>query len=188
LGCQKATQFIFPCYLVYIMKQILFYLIVIIFSCHSFSCYSQATMSETNGVFILNPNQKSDEGKSFRRGTYTDVHFFGEDITSKLDLFERNYVYFLPGTGAYAVEEKKILKPEIYKKIKFLDKSFVKAVKQNKMNLEDASIKFSSIVSLSIKLLNYDTANVEKDLKKMNNDLNDVIAYFEKIRLHEPNQ
>ncbi len=167
------------------MNRIFFFLVFLF--CFDNYLFSQASVTESNGVFILNPNQKSDEGKSFRRGTYTDAHFFGEDITSKLDLFERNYVYYVPGTGAYAVEEKKILKPEIYKKIKYLDKSLVKSVKQGKMDLENASSKFSSIISLSIKLLNYDTSNVEKDLKKMNNDINEIVAYFEKIRLHEPN-
>ncbi len=168
------------------MKHILIILLILI---SLVNCsHAQTSVTESNGVFILNPNQKSDEGKSFRRGTYTDTHFFGEDITNKLDLFEKNYVYYLPGTGAYAVEEKKILKPEIYKKIKYIERSLVKAVKQNKMNLEDASKKLSYIVTLSIKLLNFDTSNLEKDLKRMDNNINDIIAYFEKIRFHEPNQ
>lgn len=157
-----------------------FLLVLLITS--STQLYSQANLTTSNGVIILNPNQKGELSNSLKRGSYNGPHFFGDSITYKMNQFEQIYTYYQPGNGAYAVETKMILKPEIYKKVKLLEKTYVKNVKKNKLDIREAERKLSNTLSLAVKLIDYDTRILENDLLKIETAEN-VETYFSKIKL-----
>lgn len=96
-------------------------------------------------------------------------HILGDSVTSLLNNFEREYVYFKPTYGAYAVEEKVIAKRIIYKKVHDFDKYIIKSYESDPTLANKAAVttRLVAVINIGIKLLNFDTNQVEKDIKKL---------------------
>lgn len=156
-----------------------------LFLCPQFA-YSQAALINADGIIMLIPNQNPEDNRKFlKRGSYDETsHLLGDSIRYKLNEFEKTYVYFESGNGAYPVEQRFVIKPELYKKIKSVDKALVKLAREKKLSINEAQTKLSFILSMSLKLVNYDTRQVEKDIKRLTKP-EDVINYLLKIRLYE---
>jgi hypothetical protein len=165
------------------MNTLKYFLFVILMISLVQAINAQASLSSSNGVIILNPNQKGELSNSFRRGSYNGPHFFGDSITNKMNQLEQIYTYYQPGNGAYAVESKVVLKPEIYKKVKMLEKAYIKDVKKNRLDIREAEHKLSNTLSLAIKLMDYDTRVLEKDLILIDT-AEKAEAYFYNIKLN----
>lgn len=105
--------------------------------------------------------------KGFKRGSFVGEHTLGDTISRKLDLFERTYVYFKNSGGAYSVEEKVILKNNIYKQVKRFDQFIKAGYSDNAIELANAQLRLNRVLDVSIKLMDYDTRKVEKDIKKL---------------------
>jgi hypothetical protein len=164
---------------------IIFFLVMIVgvFVSKTIS-FGQAFVSGSSGVLMLNPNAGSTQLKtSLKRGAFIGPHFFGDSIAYKMNQLEQTYVYYQPGTGAYAVEQKIIIKPDIYKKIKSLERHYISLVKKNDALLEESTLKLSNNLKLALKLMNYDTKNVERDLKRIRKPA-EIQSYFSKIRFN----
>ena len=165
------------------MNTIKRYFFILLITSTSQLLYAQANLTSSNGVIILNPNQSAELINSLTRGSYTGPHFFGDSITYKMNQFEKMYTYYQPGNGAYAVETKMILKPEIYKKVKMLEKAYVKDVKKNRLDIREAEHKLSKTLSLAIKLMDYDTKALENELILVET-AEKVEVYFSNIKLN----
>lgn len=145
--------------------------------------FSQSIANDNTGVLYLYRNE-SNTANSFKRGAYAGDHVLGDTISIKLNEFEKRYIYFKPGSGAYAIEEKVTLKPQIYKSIKRVDNYFSKQFSGNKMSRKESSDRFSAVLDVAIKLINYDTKQVELDLRKINDPLA-IEKYLLKIKFSE---
>lgn len=143
--------------------------------------FSQAMVSDSgSGVTYLNKNEGSKGLDDYKRGYYVGPHVLGDTITMLLNRFETDYVYYIPGDGAYAVTEKKIIKPIIYKAIKRVNKYYEKSVDKNKVSEAVAYGKMKMILNKGIRLRDYYTEKVEADLKKMKDPVA-IEEYLSKI-------
>lgn len=118
------------------------------------------------GVLFLKP-MGSSIPTGLKRGSFVGPHLLGDTITYKLNILEKSYVYFKPTSGAYAVEEKVVLKRNIYKKVKEFDDFITKSYVKGLVTREDAQQRLSNIVDIGIKLMNFDTKQLEKDVRKV---------------------
>jgi hypothetical protein len=152
------------------MKLLLYLSLIVFASSYTQNISAQAVANDASGVMYLFPNEVR-SNNSFRRGVFAGQHIFGDTITYKMNEFEKKYVYFKPGNGAYAVEEKIILKPQIYKSIKKLDTFFEKEFSEGRMSVVVASDRFTKVLDVGLKLINFQTVQVEKDIKKLKDPL-----------------
>jgi hypothetical protein len=152
------------------------FVILIILVFLSSSVYAQAVASDA-GVVFLYPNETNATLTNVRRGAYAGTHAFGEDIANKLDEFEKNYVYYKKSQGAYATEEKIVLKQPIYKAIKKMDKFYTKKALQEPQSFSEVTTKYSTLLDIGNKLMKYNTTQVEAKLKKMKDPL-EIEKYF----------
>ena len=104
---------------------------------------------------------------NLKRGSYVGPHVLGDSITHALNNFEREFVYFKSTAGGYAVEEKVVLKRSLYKNIHDFDKYISKAYESNLLSKEEATLRLGNVINTGIKLLNFDTHQLEKDTKKL---------------------
>jgi hypothetical protein len=130
------------------------------------SVAAQAIASESGGGIYLYKNE-SDVDESLKRGYYVGPHILGDTITMLMNRFEKDYTYYQESSGAYKTEEKKINKPNIYFKVKKVEKNLTKEVKKGRMDEDEAYRKLKRTLSLAIKLMNYRTDQVEEDLRKL---------------------
>ncbi len=122
-------------------------------------CYS--------GVTYLNKNESRLGKDATKRGYYVGPHALGDTITMLLNRFENDYVYYEEGDGAYRVEEKKIVKPSLYRAIKKIEKHYSKSLKKNSVDESYAYSRLKLIIRKGITLMNYDTREFEEQLRKI---------------------
>lgn len=157
----------------------------ILFVCSSFLLFGQATFTDSNGTIIINKNlSKEDQIKQLKRGSYVESHILGDSVTYGLNQFEKSMVYFTQSSGAYAIEQKRVIKPVIYKKIYALDEYYIKSIAAGKLGVLDVRPKYVKILAKASKLVDFDTKKVEQDLKKLK-DPEQIEAYFLKIKFNE---
>ena len=148
-----------------------------------FSANSQAIASNSgSGAVYLNKNESGAGGSAKKRGYYVGPHVLGDTITALLNKFENYYVYYEESGGAYSVEEKIIIKPQIYKAVKRVNKYYEKGFDKGTVPRREAYASLKSVLTKSIKLRDYYTENVERDLKKMK-DGKEIVEYIDKIIL-----
>ncbi|WP_436517506.1 hypothetical protein [Ekhidna sp. To15] len=151
------------------------------------SLYGQARFSGsseaygTGGVTYLNKSTTSLGEDATKRGYYVGPHVLGDTITMLLNRFENDFVYYEMGTGAYAVEEKKVIKPSLHKAIWRVNKYYEKKVDAGDITERNAYIRMKAVVSKGIKLKNYYTEDIEAKLKKMKK-APEIEAYLDKIK------
>jgi hypothetical protein len=119
-----------------------------------------------SGVIYLKPLSGTSPS-NLKRGSYVGPHILGDSVTSLLNNFEREYVYYKPTYGAYAVEEKVIMKHTIYKKVHDFDKYIIKAYLSDPSAKQEVTTRLVAVINRGIKLLNFDTNQVEKEIKKL---------------------
>ena len=116
-------------------------------------------------IHVMKAVLENNEGaNSKKRGYYVGPHVLGDTITMLLNKFEMDFVYYESGDGAYSVEEKKIIKPVLYKSIKKLVKQYTKDVKKGNVAGDLAYSRLKLIIQRGIRLKNYDTFKVENEL------------------------
>jgi hypothetical protein len=144
---------------------------------------AQAVANVGGGMTYLYKNEASEKNYN-KVGSYTRNHKLGDNITTLMDKFESEYVYYEESGGAYSVEEKKFIKPNIYLAVQRLDKYYVKAVRKDKISQEEANAIMAKVLSLAIKLKNYQTSEVEIDLEG-EKDEEKITEYFMNIKFRE---
>lgn len=159
--------------------------VIVLISFLTCSLIGKAQFSETgvrtDGLIYLNENQTAVGSSATKRGYYVGPHVLGDTITMLLNKFENDYVYYEQGTGAYAVEEKKIIKPVIYKSVKKVSKYYEKKVDKGEITERNAYVRVKSILAKAIKIRNYYSEDVELDLKRIKKAA-DIEEYFDKIK------
>lgn len=138
-------------------------LLIVSVNCAAQNLYSGGAGS---GVIYLKPLSGASPS-NLKRGSYVGPHLLGDSVTSLLNNFERQYVYFKQTYGAYAVEEKVIMKPGIYKKIHDFDKYIVRTYVSDPSAKQEVTVRLVTVINIGIKLLNFDTNQVEKEIKKL---------------------
>lgn len=164
------------------MKQVpvLFFLL---FSFATLSAQNVATTT-SSGIVYLYPNEAEVDVNKYKRGSYAGPHILGEEIDKQLNLFEQNFVYYKKGDGAYAVEEKHVLKPNIYKAVNRVVKQYTKQFKKGKVSAEEAEAAISSALEVGNKLIRFQTEKVEYDLEKVKS-VDYIEKYLENIQFRE---
>jgi len=157
--------------------------VITIFVLMSLTGFTQATISSTDGTFRLNRNS-SDDKVSLKRGSFVGEHPLGDSVAYALNKFEYAAVYYTKSDGAYAIEKETIVKPAIYKKIKSLDKYFIKETTNKKMPIAEAKRRELTILIIGAKLYKFDTSVIETDLKKLKDNLI-VEDYLRKLKFNE---
>lgn len=142
-----------------------------------FTLISMAQAVADFGTTTYLYKNESDIAAGKKTGYYVGPHILGDTITMLLNKFESEYVYFEESGGAYSVEEKKFLKPEIYKAVSRINKYYEKGVKKNKITEKDAYEKLKGILMVGIKLKGYQTSEVEKQLASIK-ELSDQEQYL----------
>ena len=135
----------------------------------------------TGSVTYLNKSTTSIGEDATKRGYYVGPHVLGDTITMLLNRFENDFVYYEMGTGAYAVEEKKVIKPAIHKAIWRVNKYYEKKVDAGEITERNAYIRMKAVVAKGIRLKNYYTEDIENKLKKMKK-APEIEAYLDKIK------
>lgn len=138
-------------------------LLIISGNCAAQNLYSGGAGS---GVIYLKPLSGASPA-NLKRGSYVGPHILGDSVTNLLNNLEKEYVYFKPTYGAYAVEEKVIMKRTIYKKVHDFDKYITKTFVDDPSAKQEVTTRLVSVINIGIKLLNFDTNQVEKDIKKL---------------------
>lgn len=164
------------------MKQILVFFFVL-FSFATLSAQNVATTT-SSGIVYLYPNESDIEISNYKRGSYAGSHILGEEVDKQLSLFEKNYVYYKKGEGAYAVEEKHVLKPNIYKAVNRVVKQYTKKFKKGKVPAAEAEAAISNALEVGNKLIRFQTEKVEYDLEKVKN-VDYIEKYLENIKFKE---
>lgn len=147
----------------------------------------QATVQDQNGTILINRNQSiEDISKNLKRGSFEGGHLLGDSVAMALNSFERVYTYFVPGHGAYALEEKKVIKPVIYEKIHILDRYYTKAAKKGTgVSLEAMRKNYHAILSTATELISFDTKKLEDDIRGIKNP-SELEAMFLRIKIKKP--
>jgi hypothetical protein len=146
---------------------------------------AQAMVTNSSGVIILNPNERT-QMSNLKRGSYEGNHVLGPEVAERMNTFESIYVFYTSEGGAYPVERKNVIKPDIYKATKTVEKSYIKGMRNSKISTQDVANNFIPFLDLAIKLADFQTDKVEQELKNLK-DASDIEAYFLKIRLNEVN-
>lgn len=123
--------------------------------------------SGAGGAMIYLKPMKSEGPKGLKRGSYVGEHLLGDTVSQLLNTFEKTYVYYKQSSGAYPVEEKVTLKTPLYKKVKTFDNYITKKYQEDEVNAGEATSRLQKVLTTAIKLMNYDTKQVEKDIKKI---------------------
>lgn len=149
------------------------------------TAYAQDIATTTSsGMVYLYVNEPEVDVSKYKRGSYSGEHILGEEIDKLLHQFEQNYVYYKKGEGAYAVEEKNVLKPSIYKAINRVIKHNTKQYSKGRMEAEEARVNILNALEVGNKLIRFNTEKVEYDLKNAKGA--DFISnYLNRIRFQE---
>lgn len=126
----------------------------------------QAVVSDGAGGIYLNKNESTSSNDK-KKGFYVGPHILGDSITLLINAFENKYVYFQETGGAYNTEEKIVNKPNIYKAVNKVRKHYEKSFKKGKVNLNMAYFKLNKVYRLGIRLWDYQTYKVEKEIKQL---------------------
>lgn len=132
----------------------------------AFSQFSE-TGARADGIIYLNEQQTAEGSNAKKRGYYVGPHVLGDTITMLLNKFENDYVYFQETGGAYSVEEKKIIKPSIYRAIKRVNKHYEKTLAKGQITEGNAYARLKAVIYKGLELKNYYTSDVEKRLQKI---------------------
>lgn len=159
---------------------------VLFFLLFSFATLSAQNVATTtsSGMVYLYPNEAEVEVNKYKRGSYTGSHILGEEIDKQLNLFEQNFVYYKKGEGAYSVEEKHLLKPNIYKAVNRLVKQYTKQFKKGNISAEEAEAAISNALGVGNKLIQFQTEKVEYDLDKVKS-VDYIEKYLKNIQFRE---
>ncbi|GIV36830.1 MAG: hypothetical protein KatS3mg032_1209 [Cyclobacteriaceae bacterium] len=117
-------------------------------------------------IFYLKPLDQA-ALSNVKRGSYVTPHVLGDSITRLFNEFESKYVYYKQSGGAYPVEEKVVLKRNIYAGVHDFNKFLLKSISRNLISEKEAAARVYAIVKIGIKMADYDTREVEKALKKI---------------------
>ena len=161
-----------------------FFFIIIINAVTTYGQVRFSGDSETYGtgsVTYLNKRTTSLGEDVTKRGYYIGPHALGDTITILLNKFENDFVYYEMGIGAYAVEEKKIIKPAIHKAVWRINKYYEKKVEKGDITEQNAYSRMKSVLKKAIRLKNYHTEDVEAKLKKIRK-ASEIEEYFDKIK------
>jgi hypothetical protein len=139
----------------------------LLFTFVSFSSLSQNIHNNIgDGIIYLKP-MSSASPSNLKKGSYVGPHLLGDSITYLLNNFEKQYVYYKTSSGAYPTEEKVILKTNIYKKVHEFDNFITKSYTYNLDTKKEAIARLTKVISIGVKLLYYDTRQLEKEVKKL---------------------
>ena len=148
----------------------------------------KAQLSELNtrvgAMVVLDPTSISVGDNAKKRGYYVGPHVLGDTITMLMNKFQNDYVYYESTGGAYNVEEKKIIKPSIYRAILKVNKHYEKAVSKGNITEGNAYGRMKSILRKGIELKNYYTEDVEVQLKKLKK-AEDIERYLDTIKFRK---
>lgn len=135
----------------------------------SFTSFSQQNLYSggANGTVLYLKPMSNSVSPNLRRGSYVGMHILGDTISAQLNIFEKKYVYFKMSSGAYPVDERVVLKRNLYKKIKEFEEFIVKSYSSKLISRYTAQIRLDQVLSIGIRLLNYDTRQVEREVKKI---------------------
>jgi hypothetical protein len=134
----------------------------------SYACVAQNIYSNGggSGVIFLKPLNEASPA-NLKRGSYVGPHILGDSVTYLLNNFEKLYVYYKTSSGAYPVEEKVVLKRNIYKKVHEFESFMSKSYQLNLVNGQEAVVRVKKVLTIGIKLMSYDTGQLEKEVKKI---------------------
>lgn len=132
-----------------------------------------------DGVFYLKPMDSS-APSGLMRGSFVGPHLLGDTITYLFNEFEKEYVFYKKTSGAYPVEEMVIQKRQIYKSVHQLDDYFKKILLDGSITKPEAVSRFRKILEIGLKLSRFETAQFEKDLKKIR-DPEEKEEFFQKL-------
>ncbi len=148
------------------------------------SLLAQAMVTESGGSIMLFRNEsESDLLKKSKRGFYVGPHMLGEEITQKLDEFEKRYVYYKETQPPYPTLEKMVLKPKIYNAVKKMEKYYRKGALKSKIPLMEAQEKLTKVLDIGIKLMNYNTPVVEQYLASKHKE-EEIEAYLLNLKFN----
>lgn len=154
------------------------FLVFFIFLCFSQNLIGQNIYHEGNSsIFYLKPLGTSGPADA-KRGSYVGPHIFGDSLTYLMNEFEKKYVYYKMSSGAYSVEEKVVLKRNIYKKVHEFNSFITKSFAHGLVPVEDGATRLQRVLKVGVKLIDYETRQVEIDVKKIK-----VPTEFEKYLL-----
>jgi hypothetical protein len=141
---------------------------LVLFLISSSACVAQNIYSNGggSGVIFLKPLSEASPA-NMKRGSYVGPHVLGDSVTFLLNNFEKLYVYYKTSSGAYPVEEKVVLKRNIYKKVHDFDSFISKSYQANLVNGQEATGRLKKVLNIGIKLMSYDTNLLEKEVKKI---------------------
>lgn len=120
--------------------------------------FSQALLSDQTGMIYFN---KQDYGRMAVELDKKMIDTFGDTVAYLVAVFESNYVTIIKNSGAYSVDEERILKPVIYKKVRYLGKKYLSAKGETASN----KVKFKKVLMKAIDLASKDTSRLEEKLK-----------------------
>jgi len=136
------------------------------FSC-SFAFGQNLFSSGAGGTMLYLKPMSGGAPAGLKRGSFVGQHLLGDSVTQKLNLFEKSYVYYKTSNGAYPVEERVVLKRNLYKKIKDFDEFITKSYVTKVVERDSAQMRLAKVLDIGTKLMRYDTHQVEKDVKKL---------------------
>lgn len=146
-----------------------FYFLLILTSIISCSVHSQNMYSDSGGGGVLYLKPMSPDSPAYaKRGSFVGPHLLGDSVTSLLNTFEKSYVYYKSSSGAYPVEEMVVLKKSIYKKIHEFDNFISKSYTHKLISKEEAAKRLMKVTNIGIKLMSFDTRQLEKEVKRLN--------------------
>lgn len=147
--------------------------------------YAQNVATSTSsGIIYLYPNESEVDVNNYKRGSYSGSHILGEEVDKQLNEFEQNFVYYKKGEGAYAVEEKHVLKPNIYKAVNRVVKHYTKQFKKGRVPAEEANEAIINALEVGNRLIKFRTEKVEYDLDRVKS-VNYIEKYLENIQFKE---
>ncbi len=146
--------------------KVLFIFCSAIFLSTSIAAQNMYSSGGGGSVLYLKPMSAASPSNS-KRGSYVGPHLLGDSITYALNNFEKAYVYYKTSSGAYPVEEMVVLKRNIYKKVHDFETFISKSYALNLVSKQDAAKRLLSVTNISLKLLSYDTRQLEKEVKKL---------------------
>ena len=129
--------------------------------------FGQSMTSDSGGALYLYKSETSNPADLFKRGYYVGPHVLGDTITMLLNAFEQKFTYFKKSEGAYATEEKVVLKRDIYRAINQVNNYYEKGVKKGRISTDEAYSKVKAILTTGVKLMDYNTTQVESQLRKI---------------------
>lgn len=146
-------------------------IIVLLFCVVGTYANAQSVVVEGGNNFYLNPLGFDKSANNAKRGFYIGPHEMGDTITVKKNEFEKAYVFYKKGSGAYATEEKVITKTSIYNAINKVDKELTKQYAAEPSLVKKALLKnrLARVYDMGIKLSKYETRDFEKFIRQKKN-------------------